>query len=51
MAVALALAVVGCALIAAGIAVITVPGALIVAGVECIAAAYVVAYLRARTKP
>lgn len=48
---AVVLAVIGCVLVASGVAAIHVPAALVVAGVECIAAAYVAAYLRARTKP
>jgi hypothetical protein len=43
---AVVLAVVGAVLAATGVALVYLPAGLIVAGVECVAAAYVVTYLR-----
>lgn len=42
------LAVAGCVLVPFGVSLASVPAAVVVLGCECIAAAYVVAYLRAR---
>jgi len=46
--VAVALAVLGTLLVSAGVGLWSVPAGLVAAGVQCIAAAYVVAYLQTR---
>lgn len=45
---AVALAVIGALLVSLGLGVISLPAGIVVAGAQCIAAAYVVAYLKAR---
>lgn len=42
------LAVVGILLVAAGVGMWSIPAGVVIAGVECIAAAYVSAYVKAR---
>lgn len=46
----MALAVVGALLVSLGFGLVSVPAGVVTAGIECIAAAYVTSYLRARTR-